>query len=104
MLRRYSLMFSRELAFIAFAIPFCRQLLWITTYNCHSYFHSQVLMLLQDTWNYSSKIKYPLFPYLTVIVARMPLRIIPHTYRGFVRPQLSWSSQNPSNCYSIFRN
>ena len=56
--------------------------LWITTYNCRSYLHPQLLLLLQDALNCS-----PLFwksfklTALQFFTTWIPLLKIPHTYR-----------------------
>ena len=63
--------------------------LWITTYNCRSYLHPQLLLLLQDALNCS-----PLFrksfklTALQFFTTRIPLLKIPRTYWVSVHTQL----------------
>ena len=89
-IRRYSPRFSRDpcahrlLQFPTTDIP-----LWITTYNCRSYLHPQLLLLLQDALNCS-----PLFlksftlTALQFFTTWIPLLKIPRTYWVSVHPQL----------------
>ena len=88
-IRRYSPMFARELVLITFAIPFHRQPLWKTTYTCHSYNHSLLLLLLWDASKFSLLFRESLEPTaLQFFATWIPLQINPRTCRVSAHPLL----------------
>ena len=63
--------------------------LWITTYTCHSYNHSLLLLLFKDALKYSPLPREsPELTALQFFTTWLPIRIIPCTYRVSVHPQL----------------
>ena len=87
--RSYSLMFPRyfEPSFLLFHSVDKPQ--WITKYTCHSYNHSSLILLLQDTPKFSLMFRKYFVPTALQFFAKwIPLRIISRTSRVSTHPQL----------------
>ena len=71
------------------AIPTINKSLWITTYNCRSYLHPQLLLLLQDALNCSplfrKSFKLTALQFFTTWISLLK---IPRTYWVSVHPPL----------------
>ena len=88
-IRRYSPMFSWDFMVLLLQFPSIDKHLWITMHTCHSYIHSPLILLLQDTSKFSLLFRQYFVPTaLQFLATWIPLRLIPRTYRVSAHSQL----------------
>ena len=84
---RYSMMFSRDFGPSLLEFPSIDKHLWITMHTCHSYIHSPLILLLQDTPVFSLLFwEYFVPTALSFLATWIPQWIISRAYRVSAHP------------------